>query len=188
MHEAPAEYNEHREHAEHAAHSGDPFAGRVSITIALLAVVTALVGSLETIEAAAAITESSRAVLAQDQATDSWSFYQNKSIKKRLDAMAAEQGGPHAAQYAAAAKREADEEVTIQGQARTDEKSRDEYLNESAHHEQRHHRLAAGATLLEMAIAIATIAIITRKRWPWLASVGLGAVGAAVAIWGMAAA
>ena len=40
-----------------------------------------------------------------------------------------------------------------------------------------------GATLLHMGIAIATIAIIVGKRWPWLASLALGAVGSAIAVW-----
>ena len=184
MHD-PTEFNEHREHAEHAAHSGDKFTGRVSITIALLAVVTAIVGSLETIENGAAITESSRAVLAQDQATDQWSFYQNKSVKKRLDAMAAAQGGPDAAKYAAASKKEGQEEVSIQAEAKTDEEKRDEALKSSSEHEERHHRLSAAATLLEMGIAIATIAIITRRRWPWMTSIGLGVVGLGVAAWAL---
>ena len=47
-------------------------------------------------------------------------------------------------------------------------------------HERRHHRLAIAATLLEIGIAISTIAIITRSRWPWIGAAGLGAVGAAV--------
>ena len=130
-----------------------------------------------------AITEASRAVLSQDQATDSWSFYQAKSIKKRLDGMAADQGGPKADKYAAAEKREGQEETTIQAQAKGEEKARDEHLKLSEEHEQRHHRLSVAATLLEMGIAIATIAIITRRKWPWLASVGLGLVGMALAGW-----
>ena len=36
--------------------------------------------------------------------------------------------------------------------------------------------------MLEVGIAIATIAIITRKRWPWIGSAALGVLGAAVAL------
>ncbi len=35
---------------------------------------------------------------------------------------------------------------------------------------------------MHMGIAIATIAIITGKRWPWLSSVGLGVLGSVVAV------
>src|SRR3984893_18536289 len=46
---------EHFEHAEHAAFLGDPFLTRVSITIAILAVAAATVGSLETLQTASAM-------------------------------------------------------------------------------------------------------------------------------------
>ncbi len=39
---------------------------------------------------------------------------------------------------------------------------------------------------LEMAIAIATLAIITRRCWPGLVSLILGATGAAVGVWALA--
>jgi hypothetical protein len=43
----PTEHFEHAEHAEHAALLGDPFLTKVSVTIAILAVIAATVGSLE---------------------------------------------------------------------------------------------------------------------------------------------
>ena len=46
---------EDREHAEHAAHEHDPLKSRVSITIAVMVVLAATSGSLQTIEAGGAI-------------------------------------------------------------------------------------------------------------------------------------
>ncbi len=66
MEDATTEHLEHREHAEHAAHSGDPLIVKVSVTIALLAVVAASVGSLETIESGAALSKKSEPVLLQN--------------------------------------------------------------------------------------------------------------------------
>ena len=40
---------EAHEHAEHAAHARDPFIAKVSITVAVLAVMAAATGSLETV-------------------------------------------------------------------------------------------------------------------------------------------
>ena len=185
MHDAPAEFNEHREHAEHAAHANNPLITKVSITIALLAVVTAITGSFETLENGAAITEASHAVLAQDKATDAWNFYQAKSLKKRIDTLAADQGGPNADKFRQAAAKEAGEEAGIQAEAKKDEAERDTLLGSSERHEQRHHRLTGAATLLEMAIAISTIAIITTRRWPWLISILLGVAGVAVGGWAL---
>ena len=54
----------------------------------------------------------------------------------------------------------------------------EERRHEGEHHEHRHHRLTFGATLLQIAIAIATISIITGgQRWPWFASFALGRGG-----------
>src|SRR5258708_10134801 len=93
------EAHEHAEHAEHAAHLRDPFISRVSITVAVLAVMAATAGSLETVEGGRAITESSEAVLAQDKATDSWNEYQADSLKRHMYEIALGTGSAKAEAY-----------------------------------------------------------------------------------------
>lgn len=99
-HDPVLEAHEHAEHAEHAAHAGDPFIARVSITVAILAVMAASAGSLETVEGGRAITQSSEAVLAQDKATDAWNEYQADSLKRHIYEIAAASGGGKAGDYA----------------------------------------------------------------------------------------
>src|ERR1700748_741998 len=91
--------HEHMEHADHAAHEGSPFISRVSITVAVLAVMAATAGSLETVEGGRAITESGEAVLSQDRATDAWNEYQADSLKRHMYDLAADNGGTRAAGY-----------------------------------------------------------------------------------------
>lgn len=177
MSDNPAlEAREHAEHAEHAAHAADPFITRVSVTIAVLAVVTAVTGSLEVTESGGAIVASSRAVLQQDQATDSWGAYQAASIKRHLLQLAP----PSPALEAQAAKYAADQD-RYAAAARTAEHGRERAMQESERHEHRHHRLTLAATLLQIGIAISTVAIITRRRPFWLGALGLGAAGALTA-------
>ncbi len=183
-HDAALEAHEHAEHAEHAAHQHDPFISRVSITVAVLAVLAAGVGSLETIEAGGAITSSSEAVLAQDKATDAWNEYQADSLKKHIYGIAADGGGPNAAKYAGTAKEQVGKQGEVKKQAQEDESERDKLLSASREHEHRHHWLTAAATLLEIGIAVCTVAIITRRRHFWLGSIALGVVG--LALCGMA--
>jgi hypothetical protein len=183
MNDAALEAHEHAEHAEHAAHENNPFISQVSITIAFLAVFAAAASSLEAIESGSAIISANEAVLAQDEATDQWNFYEAKSLKKNIYSIAAATGGPRAADYDKKAKSEGAGQDDAQAEAKKLEAERSAKLKESAVHEYRHHRLTIGATLLEMGIAISTIAIITRKRWPWGISIALGAVGAVVAGW-----
>ncbi|THD57890.1 DUF4337 family protein [Phenylobacterium sp.] len=180
-HDPALEAHEHAENAEHAAHEHDPFISRVSITVAVLAVLAATAGSLETIEAGGAITSSSEAVLAQDKATDAWNEFQADSLKKHIYGIAADAGGANAAKYAGTAKEQTGKQAEVKKTAQDDEADRDKLLSASRHHEHRHHWLTAAATLLEIGIAICTVAIITRRRTFWLGSLGLGAVGLVLA-------
>jgi hypothetical protein len=177
------EAREHTEHAEHAARHGGGLLTWVSMTIAVLAVLSAVIGSLETLASGQALTEKNEAVLAQSKASDSWAFYQAKSLKKHIYGIAADQGGPKADKYrTTSAANEADENK-IQDEAKALEKERDEHSKLAEKAEGRHHRLTVAATLLHMGIAISTIAIIASRRWPWIASLVLGAAGSAIALW-----
>jgi hypothetical protein len=177
VHDPALEAHESREHAEHAAHESDPFLSRVSITVAVLAVLAAAAGSLETVEGGAAITSSSESVLAQDKATDAWNEYQAESLKRHLYAIAAQEGGPHAAEFRQVADEQKDKQAGIRAQAMANEAERDRLVAESAVHERRHHWLTGAATLLEIGIAMSTITIITRRRPLWFGAMTLGAIG-----------
>ena len=179
-HDPALDAHEHREHAEHAAHEKDGFISRVSITVAALAVLAASAGSLETIEASGAITAASEAVLAQDKATDAWNEYQADSLKKHVYGIAADAGGPHAAAYKATAEAQTAKQGEIHRQAQDDEAERNRLMAESRAHEHHHHWLTIASTLLEIAIAICTVAIVTRRRAFWIGSLGLGIAGLAV--------
>ena len=181
MSQDPAlEAHEHAEHAEHAAHEHDPFISRVSITIAILAVMAAGAGSLETVEGGRAITQSSEAVLAQDKATDSWNEYQADSLKRHMYEIASGSGGPKAAEYQKEIGNDREGQAKARDKAEEAEKDRDMRLRESAVHEERHHWLTGAATLIEIGIALSTVAIITRRRTFWFSALGLGAAGAAL--------
>ena len=165
---------------EHAAREHDPFVSRISITIAILAVMAASAGSLETVEAGRAITESSEAVLAQDKATDNWNEYQADSLKRHMYEIASTTEGPKAAQYIKEIGKDRDDQTKARDRAQRDEKDRDARLGESATHEERHHWLTGAATLIEIGIALSTVAIITKRRAFWFSAMGLGAVGSAL--------
>jgi hypothetical protein len=178
------EAREHAEHAEHAAHGGGGgLIAWVSMTIAVLAVLSAVVGSLETLASGQALAEKNEAVLAQSKASDSWNEYQANSLKKHIYGIAADQGGPKADKYRKTAADKAADEVKIQDEAKALERERDDHTKLAEKAEGRHHRLTVAATLLHMGIAISTIAIIASRKWPWLASLVLGAAGSAIALW-----
>lgn len=184
MPDSPLEELEAHEHAHHASEAGgNPLIAQVTLTIAVLAVAAAVVASLETTEGDRAIVAKNDAVLEQNRATDAWNFYQAKSLKKNLYALAADQPGAKAASYAKVAAKNESEQGAIQKQAQELEARRDaaNALGEGA--ERRHGWLTIAATLLHMSIAIATLAIILGRRWPWVSSLVLAAAGVALATW-----
>ena len=66
----------------------------------------------------------------------------------------------------------------IQDKAEALEHQVEQRLHEAERHEHRHHILTTAVTLLHVAIAITTIAIITKgRRWPWHMGLALGAAG-----------
>jgi hypothetical protein len=173
----PMQAHEHAEHAQHAAHSGDPFISRIAISVAALAVLAAVSGSLETLEGGRALTDTSEAVLAQDRATDAWSEYQADSLKKHIYGIAADGGGINADRYRKTMQENIDKQAGIRNDAQNDEADRNRLLAESAAHENRHHWLTGSATLFEIGIAMSTVAIITRRHWLWFSALAFGAVG-----------
>ncbi|MBV9995113.1 MAG: DUF4337 family protein [Caulobacteraceae bacterium] len=177
------EHHEHAEHAAHAAHAGDALVSQVTFTIAVLAVLAAVSASLETTESDAAISAKNDAVLAQDQATDQWGFANSKALRKKVYELAADQAGPKAGAYVTLAAREEADQHKAQADAKALEEKRDRALERSEVHERRHGRLTIASTLLHMAIAIATLAIILRRRWPWFAAIALSAAGLGAAAW-----
>ncbi len=185
MDESPTEHLEHAEHAEHAAHSGDATLAKVSVTIAILAVIAATVGSFETLESGEAITAKNESVLLQNQASDSWAFFQAQSIKKNMyDLASAGQADPgRQADLSKKARDYEGQSAQARSHAEDLEHERDGRLAESETHEHRHHVLTAAVTLLHVSIAVATIAIIMRgRRWPWYGAMALGAVGSVMAV------
>ena len=181
MEQDPAlQAHEHAEHAEHAAHARDPFISLVSITVAVLAVLAASAGSLETVEGGRAITLSSEAVLAQDKATDAWNEYQADSLKRHMYSIAADNGGARQDDYKRIAAQQRASQDKARAEALEAQKDRDLRTAQSALHEQRHHWLTGAATLIEIGIALSTVAIITRRRLFWLGALGLGAAGMAL--------
>src|SRR5471032_1243134 len=129
---AALDAHEHTEHAQHAAHSGDPFISRIAISVAVLAVLAAVSGSLETVEGGRALNSTSEAVLAQDRATDAWSEYQADSLKKHLYGIAADGGGANAERYRKTEKENIDKQAGIRKDAQDNEADRNRLLAESA--------------------------------------------------------
>ncbi len=179
MHDAPLEAHEH---AEHLAHEGahDRFVSRLAVLVAGLAVLAAVSGNLESIETTAALSATGEATLSQDEATDAWGEYQADSLKRHLYTLAADLNPAAAATYIKTAKEQAGKQAAIRARAEAAQARRVDLISESRRHESRHHWLTGAATLFEIAIALATVSLVTRRQWLWLGSAALGIGGLAL--------
>lgn len=183
--ETPAE---HIRHASHAVHGeGDPKLTRdVALAVTVMAILAATLGSLQETESAHALGQKNEAVLLQARASDQWSFFQSKSVKKNSYQIAAEQAsgaGRDPAPFSDKAKRYAQEEEDVQAKAtELEEQSRAEW-ERSTHHTHRLHVLTLAATLVHIGIAVSSLAIFTSRRLPLHGALVLAAGGIAVAAW-----
>ena len=118
-------------------------------------------------------------MLLQTKACDAWAFFQAKSTKQNLYALAADQGGP---QGAGLRRKGPPLRAGTKGHRERRpirwRRSPRRRWRPAKSHEHRHHILTIAVTLLHIAIAVATIAIIMRGQlWPWHVAILLGVAG-----------
>src|SRR5206468_9901252 len=84
-----------------------------------------------------------------------------------------------AAKYAAEAQRYATEKKQVEAEAQKHEREFQKWNEQSAHALHPHHYLSMSMTLLQIAIALASITVLTQKRW-LLVGAALSAFGGAI--------
>jgi hypothetical protein len=183
--ETPAE---HIHHATHAAHgeTDRKLTRDTALAVTLMAIMAATIGSLQETESTHALGQKNEAVLLQARASDQWSFFQAKSVKKNSYQIATEQAagaGRDPAPFAEKAKRYAEEEEEVKTRASEFEEQSHAKWETSTHHTHRLHTLTLAATLVHVAIAISSVAIFTNRRWPLFGALALAGGGIAVTIW-----
>ena len=156
----------HDHEVEHAAHSGDPLAGRIAMMTAIFATIGALYGYMAGATQNDALLFKNEAAIRTLEASDQWNFYQAKSSKQNLAELGATlTTGDVAERYKSEVKRYNDEKKEIQKKAEELEKAGVEANLRSEQSMHVHHRWAQSMTLIQVAIALAAIALLTRKKW-----------------------
>lgn len=172
------------EHAlEHEAQQGPGLAQYVAIFTALMATLGALVGYNISTTLNEAMLYKNEAVLKKTEATNQWNFYQAKSSKGHLMALAADlTSGKKAAGYREQVARYAAEKKTIRAKAEAFEIESGKANKASAKLMHPLHRSEQAMTLLQIAISLASITALTRKKWLFAVAGVAGAVGVWLAV------
>jgi predicted cobalt transporter CbtA len=160
--EVPLEQLQEEIH-HHAEDGGAPWISWVALSTAILAVLAAIAGLLSGSHA-------NEAMMSQIKSSDQWLYYQAKSIKAAiLDAKttlaseATDRDKEKAAQYQK-------EQVDIKREAEQKEE-------EARFNFHQHEIFARSVTMFQIAIAIAAISALTKKRRFWFVSLVFGLAG-----------
>jgi Domain of unknown function (DUF4337) len=167
--EIPLEHLQEEIH-HHAEHGGAPWISWVALSTAILAVLAAIAALLSGHHA-------NEAMMNQIEASDQWGYYQAKSIKASV---------LEAKMTLAAAATEKDKEKAAQYQEEQSE------IRREAEHKQteakanfhKHEVFARSVTMFQIAIAIAAISALTKKRRFWFVSLVFGLAGAVFLVLG----
>jgi Domain of unknown function (DUF4337) len=160
--EVPLEHLHEQVHHS-AEHSRDTWISWVALSTAILAVLAAIAGLLSGQHA-------NEAMMNQIEASDQWNYYQAKSIKASvLDAKMSLAGAPNESDQTKRDRYEKEQEE-IKSEA-----EHKEAAAKSNFHE--HEVFARGVTMFQIAIAIAAISALTKKRKFWIVSLIFGSVG-----------
>ena len=157
---------------ESSKEARDPFDKRVAATMAILAAGLAVVSVLGHIM-------TTEELLNQQRASDQWTYYQAKSIRR----------------YQSEVARDLFTSMKMEAQSQQYQKNAEKYrsddddIQKEAQGLERESRLAGrkalgfhfGEVFLEFSIVLASLAILTKKGFLWLASIASGALGAALA-------
>ena len=177
----------HDHHVEHEGQHGDKFANRVAVMTAIFATIGAFLGYLGGATQNDALLYKNEAAIKTTKSADQWAFYQGKSNKQNLAELgAALSAGETAAKFTAEVARYKKEKDEIKAAAEKLEAEARVSEEKSAAALHVHHRYAQAMTLIQVAIALSAITILTRSRG--LMAIAYGAAGAAIIVGILAAA
>jgi hypothetical protein len=156
-------------------------AGQLAVMTAILATVGAMFSYMAGATQADAGLLKNDAAIRKTEAANQWNFYQAKSSKQNLADLGAELvTDARKAFFVGEVKRYDGEKAAIKDKAERLEKESTEFDEQSELKMHQHHRWAQATTALQIAIAMAAIALLTKRRWLEKAVFAMSAVGLVV--------
>jgi Domain of unknown function (DUF4337) len=161
----------------------DGLAQKIALMTAILATIGALISYQSGSSQNEAMFLKNQSILKQAEASDQWAFYQAKSVKGHLDDVVASLSNSSEvkARFLADKTKQDKEKAEVQAEARKLQEESRKLGEESDAKLHPHQRLALALTFIQIAIALAAITVLTRRRWLLWGSVASAAVGIVVA-------
>ncbi|RTD96301.1 DUF4337 domain-containing protein [Variovorax atrisoli] len=124
------------------------------------------------------------AAIKKTEASNQWNYFQSKSTKQALAEFARDTATDDARKQGWQAKvaRYEQEKTDIQTEAKKLEAEAGKWDAQSDEQMHQHHRWAQATTVLQVSIALAAIALLTKNKWLERAMFGVAAAGLAVGV------
>lgn len=168
---------------EHAAQGGhdDKFTNQIAMITAVIATVGAMFSYMGGATQADAGLFKNNAAIKKTEASNQWNYYQSKSTKQSLAELAQDLASEDKKlTYKAKVERYDKEKAEIKLVAEKLEADATAWDTRSDEQMHQHHRWAQATTVLQVSIALAAIALLTKKKWLEYAMFGVGGVGIVV--------
>jgi Na+/glutamate symporter len=167
------------EHAVHASQGG--MINQIAMFTAVIATVGAIFAYMGGATQANAGLYKNNAAIKKTEAANQWNYYQSKSTKQSLAEVSRDLSPPdRQGLYQAKVERYEKEKKEIETDARKLEAQATEWDKRSDEQMHQHHRWAQATTALQVSIALAAIALLTKKKWLEWGMFGMGGVGVAI--------
>ena len=170
----------HDHELEHAAQHGDKdgFSGQIAVMTAILATVGALFSYMGGATQANAGLFKNNAAIKKTEASNQWNYYQAKSGKQNLAEIAIVLAPEdRRAGFKDEVERYKKEKGEIKAAAEKLEAESADWDKQSDAQLHVHHRWAQATTALQISIALAAMALLTKKRWLEWGMFGVAGVG-----------
>jgi hypothetical protein len=175
----------HDHEIEHAAQHGSrgSISGRIAVTTAIIATVGAMAAYMGGATQANAGLFKNNAAIKKTEASNQWNYYQAKSGKQNLAELAIVLlPEDRKAQYQGEVERYKKEKAEIKLAAEKLDADSAEWDHRSDEQMHLHHRWAQATTALQISIALAAIALLTRRRWLEYGVYGVAGLGALLGV------
>ena len=173
------------EHAQQGGHGGENggMINQIAMFTAIIATIGAIFGYMGGATQANAGLYKNNAAIKKTEASNQWNYFQSKSTKQSLAELARDLApDDKKATYQGKVDRYEKEKGEIKVIADKMEAEATEWDHQSDEQMHQHHRWAQSTTVLQVSIALAAIALLTKKKWLEYAMFGAGGLGLAVGV------
>ena len=157
--------------------------GKIAVCTAVIATVGAIFSYMGGATQANAGIYKNNAAIKKTEASNQWNYFQSKSTKQALAEFARDTAADDKRQgWQDKVTRYEQEKTVIQTDAKKLEEEASKWDRQSEEQMHQHHRWAQATTVLQVSIALAAIALLTKKKWLERGMFAVAVAGLAVGV------